>query len=171
MELTAIQILLLTIAGSAALVYAAVRLYTMCCALHIGHTCRRDSLDEEDARQLYGRFIYQEVQHEIRASSTSAVLAFLLVWVLLVALWFFGAESSQAEALRILLIAFIVACCVFALGRITKSVSLLALPKGVTEQDGDAPSDQPLKKTLGAGTVPLLLILILYAAALWLLSL
>ena len=105
------------------------------------------------------RFDVLDGQNNIDASS--------LALILLAVLWLFGSGADQAAALRLMFIVFLISCGIFVLGRVTRGITLVALPSG-------GPDMNKARKDLGDCLKKhsrfTLLIILLYALLYWLLS-
>ncbi|MBQ6594066.1 MAG: hypothetical protein IJH78_00195 [Clostridia bacterium] len=162
-----LQILVIVFVGTAALLYAVLHIYATVCSVTLEQQCRKNSLSEEDARALFERYFYADMQAEIAKTGRQVNIALLIAPVLLTVLWLFGSGADQYASLRLLLVVFLIACGVFLLGRITTGITMVALPSGGPDMNR---AKAGLRASLKKHSRPMLLILLLYALLYWLLS-
>ena len=168
----AIEILLIAIVGISALSYLVIRLYTMISAMRVGRHCKKNSLSPTEAQAQFERFFNLENQDEIRLAGKQMFRALVAGAVLCPLIWFYGNESEQLEVTGTIITAlFFIALIVYATGLITKMITLMSLPAGVTKLDTEELKTRlPFPKILVKYNARFFVCALVYAVEYWLFS-
>lgn len=170
--LTTIFDLLIVVVLIFSLNYLTIRLYTMICAIHIGGKCRKNKLSISESKNEFERYFNRENEPEICRAGQLMVWMFIVTLLLCVLLWLYGDSSEQQAAKKLILLLVFVEIGTFAVGLITKNVSLFSLPPdAMNHTEEEQKTRLQFKTVLGKYNIVYLFFAALYAAVYWLLAL